>query len=338
MNAPHTRLPHPVCCHLRLVPILALVLTLLAGLALPFGGVLTAPAAALQSQSVTWDSIDVTLNVQQDGVIGVTERDSIIFQGGPFRKGYREIPLARVEDLQNIIVGEVVNNRVRPYAFVPKYQFSQDVPNTYTYEKVGGNLRVDWSFPPTRSDERTFEIGFDAIGALRVYDNAERPYQQIDWIGAGREITANAPVNNARLTVVLPEAVDPGRVFIQGAGSGDPADHTPDGGKTWIWEAQNLGRGQELSGHLQFEPIVDAQPPAWQQTIDEQDALDAQRAEQGKVWTLAFTGLGLLILLAGIPAVLAAWWTRGRDPVTGPVAAFLPEPPDDTPPGLVGAR
>jgi hypothetical protein len=245
--------------------------------------------------------------------------------------------MTRVEDVRNITVGEVVNNQLQPYEFVPRYQFARDVPNTYTYEEVGGQLRVDWSFSPTRNEVRTFEIGFDAVGALRVYDDAETPYQQIDWVGVGREITENAPVNNATLTVVLPEAVDPGRVFIRGPGSSDPAEHTPDGGKTWIWEATDLGQGDQFTAGLQFEPIVDAQPPAWQRAIDEEEALEAQRAEQGPLLTLAFVGLGLLILVAGIPALLAVWWTKGRDPVMGPVAAFLPEPPDDTPPGVVGA-
>ncbi|MCA9863268.1 MAG: DUF2207 domain-containing protein, partial [Thermomicrobiales bacterium] len=337
MNVPHTSLSLAVRSRVRLLPFLALVLTMLAALALPLGGGFTAPAAAQQTRSVTWDSIDVTLNLHQDGVFGVTERDAIIFRGGAFQTGFREIPLARVEDLRNITVGEVVNNQVEPYTFVSRNQFSRDVPNTYTYEKVGGKLRVDWSFPPTRNRERTFELGFDAIGALRVYDNAETPYQQIDWIGVGREITANAPVNNATLTVVLPEAVDPSRVFIRGAGAADPAEHTTDGGKTWTWEAHNLGQGDQLTGGLQFEPIVNAQPPSWQQAIDEEDALEAQREAQGQIWTLAFAGIGLLILVAGIPAVIAAWWTKGRDPVTGPVASFLPEPPDDTPPGVVGA-
>ncbi|MEZ4564101.1 MAG: hypothetical protein R2853_15345 [Thermomicrobiales bacterium] len=168
---------------MRLLPFLALVLTMLAALALPLGGGFTAPAAAQQTRSVTWDSIDVTLKLQVDGVVAVTERDAIIFRGGPFQTGFREIPLARVEDLRNITVGEVVNNQVEPYTFVPRNQFSRDVPNTYTYEKVGENPRR-LSFPPTRNRERTFELGF-VIGALRVYDNAETPYQQIDWIGVG---------------------------------------------------------------------------------------------------------------------------------------------------------
>ncbi|MCA9876183.1 MAG: DUF2207 domain-containing protein, partial [Thermomicrobiales bacterium] len=329
-------MPLTVRSRWRLLPLLALVLTLLAAVALPLGA-LTPPASAQQARSVTWNAIDVTLELHENGVIGVTERDAIIFRGGPFQTGFREIPLARIEDVENITVGEVMFGEVTPYTWVSKRDFSRDVPNTYTYEEVGGKLRIDWSFPPTRNGGRTFQLGFDALGALRVYDTAETPYQQIDWIGVGREITSNAPVNNASLTIILPRAVDPGRVFIGGSGDGQPEDHTTDGGKTWVWEARNLGQGDQFTGSLQFEPLVNAQQPSWQQAIDSEDALEAQRAEQGKLWTLAFVAAGFLIALGGIPLILAAWWTKGRDPVTGPVAAFLPEPPDDTPPGIVGA-
>jgi hypothetical protein len=71
---------------------MALILTVLAALALPLGGVFTELASAQQTRSVTWDSIDVTLNVQPDGVLGVTERDAIIFRGGPFQTGLPRDP------------------------------------------------------------------------------------------------------------------------------------------------------------------------------------------------------------------------------------------------------
>ncbi|MFT4041371.1 MAG: DUF2207 domain-containing protein, partial [Thermomicrobiales bacterium] len=322
----------------RLLPLAALVLTLLTLVAVQAGDLLPHPAAGQQSKSVDWKAIDVTLDLQQNGDINVTERDEIRFNGGPFQAGFREIPLARIERVENITVGEVtMGSRLSPYSYVAPRDFSRNTPNTFTYETVGGKLRIDWSFPSTRNSSRTFEINFDAIGALRVYDNATTPYQQIDWIGVGREITENAPVDNASLTVILPEAVDPSKVFIRGGDGGSPEEHTTDGGKTWVWQVHDLGRGDQFFAGMQFEPIVDATEPSWQRALDEEDALAEQRAEQGKVWTLAFAGLGLLILAAGIPAVIAAWWTKGRDPVTGPVAAFLPEPPDNTPPGIVGA-
>src|SRR5262245_56039466 len=53
--------------------------------------------AGQESKSVVWADVDVTATLREDSSLHVTERDRIDFRGGPFRRGYREIPLARVE-------------------------------------------------------------------------------------------------------------------------------------------------------------------------------------------------------------------------------------------------
>src|SRR5215208_6074646 len=178
----------------------AWLLSLLALAAVSFAS----QAAVVLSQadrSVVWDDIDVTVELREDSSFHVTERDRIDFIGGPFRSGYREIPLARIEAVDNISAGEVGGDTVQPYHYVQPGGFSADVPNTYTYREVGTTLRIEWSFPRTTSQSRTFQIDYDAFGVLRVYDEGETsipgPAQQISWIGVGEEITENAPVNNA---------------------------------------------------------------------------------------------------------------------------------------------
>src|SRR5215208_1125220 len=296
-------------------------------------------AAVVLSQadrSVVWDDIDVTVELREDSSFHITERDRIDFIGGPFRSGYREIPLARIEAVDNISAGEVGGDTVQPYHYVQPGGFSADVPNTYTYREVGTTLRIEWSFPRTTSQSRTFQIDFDAFGVLRVYNDVETPYQQISWIGVGKEITENAPVKNATLRFVLPQPVDPGRTFIQGPGSERPEDHTQDG-QTWTWPASNLGRGDSLEAGLQFEPLVMATAPSWQAASDRQEQQQTDRAAMSGPLNLVFLGLGLLIAIGGVVGVLATWWTRGRDPEVGPVADFIPDPPDTLPPGVIGA-
>src|SRR4051812_12476476 len=119
------------------------------------------------SKSVVWADVDVTLTLREDSSFHITERNRIDFTGGPFRRGYREIPLTRVEDIDNIKVGELVGGQVEPYRQVSASDFSQNVPNTFTFEQVGTVMRVDWSFPPTTSQSRTFLLDYDAIGGLR---------------------------------------------------------------------------------------------------------------------------------------------------------------------------
>ena len=173
---------------------------------------------AQADRSVIWDEIDVTVELREDSSFHVTERDRIDFIGGPFRSGYREIPLARIDAVDNMRVGEVAGDTVQPYRYVPPSDFSPDVPNTYTYREVGPTLRIEWSFPRTTSQSRTFQIDYDAFGVLRVYDDVETPYQQISWIGVGEELTENAPVNEATLRFVLPRPVDPGTHVHPGPG------------------------------------------------------------------------------------------------------------------------
>src|SRR5215213_6696486 len=311
-----------------LLALLTLGVVLLAGV----------PADALgqSDRSVVWDQIDVTVELREDSSFHVTERDRIDFIGGPFRSGYREIPLARIDAVDNIRAGELTGDSVQPHRYVAPGDFSADVPNTYTSREVGTTLRIEWSFPRTTSQSRTFQIAYDAFGVLRVYDDVETPYQQISWIGVGQEITENAPVNNATLRFVLPRPVDPGRTFIQGPGSDRPEDHTEDG-QTWTWTASNLGNGDSLEAGLQFEPLVLATEPSWQEASDAQEQQQAERAAMGGRLNLLFLGVGLLIAIGGGVGALATWWTRGRDPEIGPVAEFVPDPPDSLPPGLIGA-
>ena len=185
----------------RLCRVMITAITLTLAIATLLGPVL---AAAQDGRSVVWDEIDVTVELRDDSSLAVTERDTIEFRGGPFRRGFREVPLARVEDFENIRAGELVDGVTRPYEYVTPRRFSADVPNTYTYQTVGSVLRIEWSFPPTTSETRTFELTYDALGALRTYPDNDPPYQQISWIGVGRELTESAPVNEARLTIILP--------------------------------------------------------------------------------------------------------------------------------------
>src|SRR5215218_9244901 len=93
-------------------------------------------------RSVVWDDVDVTVELREDSSFHVTERDQIDFIGGPFRSGYREVPLARIDAIDNVNVGEVAGGSIQSYRYVPPGDFSADVPNTYTSREVGPTLRI----------------------------------------------------------------------------------------------------------------------------------------------------------------------------------------------------
>src|SRR5215210_3883866 len=85
---------------------------LLALLALAVGAFASQPSVgqAQSDRSVVWDQIDVTVELREDSSFHVTERDRIDFMGGPFRSGFREIPLARIDAVDTIRAGELAGD------------------------------------------------------------------------------------------------------------------------------------------------------------------------------------------------------------------------------------
>ncbi|HEU0163497.1 MAG TPA: hypothetical protein VFQ54_00560, partial [Thermomicrobiales bacterium] len=51
---------------------------------------------------------------------------------------------------------------------------------------------------------------------------------------------------------------------------------------------------------------------------------------------LTFIAIMIFLLVGGSVAILVLWYVRGRDPMVGPVAAYLTEPPSDLSPGAAG--
>ena len=110
-----------------------------------------------------------------------------------------------------------------------------------------------------------------------------------------------------------------------------------DGWESLTWSSDNIGRGDDFTVRLQFPPIARGiDPPAWQATDDAQRAKDAEVESRQAVVHLLLLGLGLALVAVGGTSIYGLWYMRGRDPHTGVVASFLPAPPDDLPPGVVG--
>jgi hypothetical protein len=226
------------------------------------------PAPA--TRSFHWERIDVAVELREDSSFHVTNREQVAFEGGPFFTGFAEIPLAWIEAVENIQVGEVIDDRIEPFQYVEPEAFSADVPNTFTYETFVRDVVITWSFLATNSQSRTFQLEYEASGVLRVYPEAVAPYQEIRWIGVSEELTQAAPVAEATLTFVLPCAIDPDLVASEGFGSTDSGGQTEDG-QTWRWTASDLGWGDSLEALLRFPLLVQAEKPAWQARADRQE-------------------------------------------------------------------
>src|SRR4051794_36928630 len=104
-------------------------------------------ATGQTARSFVWDRVDVTVALQEDSTLHVTERDRAIFSGGPFRSGFRDIPLARSESIDHVRVASVTEAGREPFSFVWSASFSKDVPNIFTTRITGTVLHIEWSFP-----------------------------------------------------------------------------------------------------------------------------------------------------------------------------------------------
>ncbi len=219
-------------------------------------------AADERPSRFVWDEVSVTVRLQDDGSMLVREHDTVQFTGGPFQRGYREIPLAAIADISRVTVAEVGRGPAQPYTFVPPSAYSRDAPRTYTFQRVGTIMRIQWSFPPTTSAQRAWVIAYVAQGALRVSDDAASPYQEISWIGVDSALTRTAPVNRATLTFILPRPVDPAATVATSNG----APFGGSNGQTWFWRAERLGAGDTLVASLRFPPLVQVSELAWRNT------------------------------------------------------------------------
>jgi hypothetical protein len=287
------------------------------------------PAAA---KSVEWANFDVTLDLQQDGSYHVVERQTVDFAGGPWHGGFRDVPLARIDHVDAVAVGELVNGRTERYQYVSPDSFN-DQAGPYTYSISNATLAIQWGLGSISDQTRVFLVAYDVSGVLRTYPNATPPYQQISWIAVDRELSQTAPVRNASLTINLPVAVDPAQTQVQPPD--DPKSHTTDG-KTWHWTASNLSGGESFAVGLRFPPIVDVAPPSWQSASDQAEQQAAQQSAQNSLFNLLAAGLGIILAIAGGIGAYVLWTVRGKDPVVAPID-FLPQPPGDAPPGIAGA-
>ncbi|HKG26724.1 MAG TPA: DUF2207 domain-containing protein, partial [Thermomicrobiales bacterium] len=230
--------------------------------------------AAQSDRSAGWDRYDVTIEVRDDGSFRITERMVVAFSGGPFTFGYADIPLGRVEAIENVAVAEETEAGQTPFRQVATADSSKE-PGTYIAEQRGDSFHVEYYFDPTTDQTRTFVLAYDAVGALRVYREESPPNEQVWWIAIGKEVTDVGRIEAASVTIVLPQAVDPAQVVLGEDTEGPAGEHTSDG-QTWRWERSNLGQDDDFVTRMQFPPITHASAPSWQAADDEQRA-EAER-------------------------------------------------------------
>ncbi|NOX60728.1 MAG: DUF2207 domain-containing protein [Chloroflexi bacterium] len=289
---------------------------------------LAAPTAA-QDKSVVWERFDVDLAVQPDGSFIVTETQTIRFNGGPFTYGFRNIAIRYLEDIIDIEIWE----GERAYAVS-----DSEEPGTYSITRTSSSVNLRWYFfEPVSDDTRTFIIRYRVLGGLRYYDEGD----QIWWQAVYGDRPAEVKASVVTLSVPAPAEITKLDTYF---GSAEIELLDPQHAR--FTATKPLPSGRILEVRAQFtHGVVAGSPAPWQIQADEEAAQrEQERARQEAydrnvrpyVNLLAlFCGLGL-ILLAPV-ALFLIWYGRGRDARTDFVADYLPEPPSNLPPAMVGA-
>lgn len=273
---------------------------------------------------VTWDQYDVTIQVNEDGTLRVTESILIEFHDS-FRQGTRDIPMDRIEAIDDVevSVGTGPGDMRASENVVETYSGE---PYTHRAEQDDGDFVIDYGFPRTSTDSsdsfRVVDISYTVHGSIRNYPEASPPEQQVRWTAISSDMTQTGSVRSGRATIIFPEGVSADELAI------DPAPTTVEDDRV-TWEASNLSDGESLMIAVAFPTVTDAVAPAWQANADMYEA----RQEHLPALNLI---VGLVAAVGGVIMILFMIVRGVRDPEVGLVADVIPHRPDDLEPPLVG--
>jgi hypothetical protein len=212
----------------------------------------SSPATPTAARSVEWTNYDVTLELDSDGTLRVTERQEVDFRGGPFNRGFATLPTRSGERIDSVQLSEQgPDGQLTSYSLVPPDDESL-APQTYQVRLSATQVDVDWWFDPTVDRQRVFVLTYEVHGAVRASVEELTAYNELWWTAIGPEVTTAAPVRAGSVTVLLPEPVDPNLVLVSPVG----LVSTSVDGTVWRWEAEMMGAGDHLTARMRFPAFI----------------------------------------------------------------------------------
>lgn len=285
---------------------LLLVLTVLASV--------LAPGVRAQEKRLYWESYDVDITVLPSGDFRVVETQELVFTSGTFTFGVRHIPTQYIARISDVRVSEAGGMVYRPSNSGDSFTFS-------TYQS-GDEFNIRYNFPPTSNSSRTMVLEYTVSGGLLYYPAGD----QLVW----RAVPAdpNIPIQSASVTVHLPEGVTVDN--YDATGPRGAASLIDNGNGVFFQTSEPMRGGPDFVVRVQWPSgSVAGQPSAWQQEMDFRD-------KWTPVINLATLGLAIFLLILGPLGLYLLWYNKGRDAPVKLPAEWIPEPPSDLPPGMVG--
>ncbi len=276
-------------------------------------------AAAQSGKSVVVRERNADITISQNGDVRFVETWVVDFQNGSFTLAFREIPKNKLND----ITGWGVREGERVF---------QDSYGDYTFnvDESADAYKITWRFPATNqrekflSDTHTFELKYTVRGATRIYPQGDQFWWK--FIESDRAY----PIESSRVTLHLPQEFSADQLtattYVNAAQAGGARVRD---GKTIEFNGGPFPPKMEWEIRAQFPHVLRAEPAEWQKWDD----YVAQVAAQNNFYAMAAF---VALVLGGPLLLLVLWYLLGRDKPTIFRAEFLPQPPDDTPPGVVG--
>jgi len=293
------------------------------------------PALPALAKSYHMASADVTIVVEPDGSLLITERLTFDFDGS-FSGAYRDVLLKGDETFELVSVGdETVTYQPGACAWLG----CTSPPGTYGLDHQPGLARIVWHHA-SNDENRTFELVYRMRGVITVYEDIADLNFQV-W---GNQWEVRVDVVDA--TVVLPDGAVSGDVRVYAHPYGVDGETTlGDDGVSPGLQARNVPSHTFVEIRALFPPellastqgvtviaasgeeTILAEEGAWVQ-----QANDAREAARDGLLTGALAFVGLVGGAGGL-----VFLRYGREPRTGYDREYEQSPPSDLTPAEVGA-
>jgi uncharacterized membrane protein len=265
---------------------------------------LATPGASALAKDWRIDTMDVLLDVQQNGDALVDETVTFTFEGN-YHYIARNIPTGNLQGLTDIAVFDA-NGQSLPKG---------DSPGTYNTFTEGDQQYIQVNFDLTDTSA-TWTFHYRAQQAVMFFDKGG---DELRWYVFDAETPV--PIGSVKATVKLPGSVPSENVALSyQAGLGVEATMTSPAASTAVYEAKNI------PAYTNF----------WIVTGFPKDVVNyTWTARRIAAFIVPKVGFALPILF--FLGMLLIWRKRGRDEPATTYASYVSEPPSALPPGLAGA-
>lgn len=137
------------------------------------------------------DNIDTTANRFE-----VTETYQLTIEQGPYRSGFVEIPLDRLQSIDNVQISH------NGQALLPD---CAEAPGTFCISSSADTVSITYYFvqPAQSGDQPTIELRYTVTGALRSYEEGD----ELFWAALPADLHG-FDVLSSRVVVIMPEGLE----------------------------------------------------------------------------------------------------------------------------------